>query len=81
MIYCPNIRHVVLNTSGIVLILNSMSLKHSIPFNLSVELDTKRENPRKLGILTFNSSVYKMILDIVKIVKTKTQNLKNNQTR
>lgn len=46
MTYCPCTGQAVVNTAGIVSSVKLVSLKHSIPSNLSVVLETYTENPR-----------------------------------
>lgn len=50
MTYCPRTGHVVLNTTGIVLNEKVVSLKHTIPSDLFVVLDTYKVNPKNLDV-------------------------------
>lgn len=46
MTYCPRTKQFVVNTGGIVFIVKILSLKHSVPCNISVVFETYTENPR-----------------------------------
>ena len=49
MTYCPCTAQVVLNTYGMLSNVYSLSLTHNTPSDLSVVLDTYKENPMNLG--------------------------------
>ena len=53
MTYCPCTEHVALKSGGIVYKVKLWSLKHSTPSDLSVVLDTYKENPRNRGVKPF----------------------------
>lgn len=57
MTYCPYTGQVVVNTAGIVSAIKLLSLKHKVPCNLSVVLDTYTENPRKWFVKVFEEPV------------------------
>lgn len=48
MTYCPCIGHRTVKTGGTVVTVKWLSLKHSLPSNISVVLDTYNEKPKKL---------------------------------
>lgn len=57
MTYCPYTGQVVVNTAGIVSAIKLLSLKHKVPCNLSVVLDTYTENPRKWFVKVFEEPI------------------------
>lgn len=57
MTYCPYTGQVVVNTAGMVSSVKLLSLKHKIPCNLSVVLDTYTENPRKWFVKVFEEPI------------------------
>lgn len=48
MTYCPCIGHRTVKTGGTVVTVKWLSLKHSLPSDISVVLDTYNEKPKKL---------------------------------
>ena len=56
MTYCPCTGHVVLKTSGTVLSVKRVSLKHNVPSDRFVVLETYSENPRTLCVKGFEGS-------------------------
>lgn len=58
MTYCPCTKQVVLNTAGMVLKVKLVSLKHNIPFDFSVVLETYKENPRNLDLKPLDGPKY-----------------------
>lgn len=54
----------MLSLAGIVFIVKLLSLKHRVPFNLSVVLDTYTESPRKDGVKRFDAPEYEMLQNI-----------------
>ena len=66
MTYCPYTGQVVVNTGGMVSSVKLVSLKHKIPCNISVVLDTYTENPRKWIVKVFEEPVSeKMIFSLL----------------
>lgn len=57
MTYFPYTGQVVVNTAGMVSSVKLLSLKHKIPCNLSVVLDTYTENPRKWFVKVFEEPI------------------------
>lgn len=77
-----------MNTAGIVSAIKLLSLKHKVPCNLSVVLDTYTENPRKWFVKVFEEPILekndsfttnKGIVWNFEILKQKVKRLENEQ--
>lgn len=51
-----------MNTEGMVSAVKLLSLKHNIPCNLSVVLDTYTENPRKWFVKVFEEPISEKVI-------------------
>lgn len=64
MTYCPCTGQVMVRLAGIVSTVKMLSLKHRVPCNLSVVLDTYTESPKKDGVKRFDAPENEMLQNI-----------------